>query len=80
MEITHLIKRDYTKESFQLYKITQAVLKAMRAVEHGAISDVMQFENSSLEMRDLPLGRESVFINRPLKIVRKVLNEAKKRS
>lgn len=45
----------------------------LRAVEHGAISDVMQFESSSLEMRDLPLGRDSVFINRPLKVVRKEL-------
>jgi len=50
---------------------SQAIL---RAVDHGAISDVMQFENSSLEMRDLPLSRESVFINRPLKVVRKDLN------
>ncbi len=50
---------------------SQAIL---RAVDHGAISDVMQFENSRLEMRDLPLGRESVFINRPLKIVRKELD------
>jgi len=50
---------------------SQAIL---RAVEHGAISDVMQFESSSLEMRDLPLGRDSVFINRPLKVVRKELD------
>jgi len=50
---------------------SQAIL---RAVDHGAISDVMQFENSKLEMRDLPLSRESVFINRPLKVVRKDLN------
>ncbi len=50
---------------------SQAIL---RAVEHGAISDVMQFESSSLEMRDLPLGRDSIFINRPLKVVRKELD------
>jgi trk/ktr system potassium uptake protein len=50
---------------------SQAIL---RAVKHGAISDVLQFENSSLEMRDLPLGRDSVFINRPLKLVRKELD------
>lgn len=50
---------------------SQAIL---RAVDHGAISDVMQFENSKLEMRDLPLSRESVFINRPLKVVRKDLD------
>ncbi len=46
MEITHLIKRDFTKESFQLYKITQAVLKAMRAVEHGDIDDAQKISDS----------------------------------
>ncbi|MDP5229345.1 MAG: ribonucleotide-diphosphate reductase subunit beta [Cellulophaga sp.] len=39
MEITHLIKRDSTKESFQLLKITNAILKAMTAVDHGTIED-----------------------------------------
>lgn len=61
--IDHIINPDI--------EASQAIL---RAVEHGAISDVMQFESSSLEMRDLPLGRDSVFINRPLKTVRKELD------
>jgi ribonucleoside-diphosphate reductase beta chain len=39
MEITHLIKRDFTKESFQLLKITSAILKAMTAVDHGTLGD-----------------------------------------
>ncbi|MBJ2176114.1 ribonucleotide-diphosphate reductase subunit beta [Aureibaculum sp. A20] len=46
MEITHLVKRDYTKESFQLYKITQAVFKAMRAAEHGDIDDAEKITES----------------------------------
>lgn len=51
MEITHLIKRDSTKESFQLLKITNAILKAMTAVDHGTIEDaerITQNVNSGL--------------------------------
>lgn len=39
MQITHLIKRDFTKKPFQLEKITDAILKAMTAVEHGGPGD-----------------------------------------
>jgi len=39
MQITHLIKRDFTKKPFQLHKITNAILKAMTAVEHGNLGD-----------------------------------------
>ncbi len=49
---------------------SQAVI---RALEYGARSDIMKFENGRIEMRDLPLGRDSVFINKPLKSVRKDL-------
>lgn len=46
----------------------------IRALEHGAISDVMKFVNGRIEMRDIPLGRDSVFINRPLKKIRNELD------
>lgn len=46
----------------------------IRALQQGARSDIMKFENGKIEMRDIPLGRESVFINRPLKTIRKELN------
>ncbi|MGD1947747.1 MAG: ribonucleotide-diphosphate reductase subunit beta, partial [Croceivirga sp.] len=39
MEITHITKRDFSTKPFELYKITNAVLKAMTAVEQGQISD-----------------------------------------
>ncbi|MEM1260637.1 MAG: ribonucleotide-diphosphate reductase subunit beta [Bacteroidota bacterium] len=39
MEITHITKRDFSTKPFELYKITNAVLKAMTAVEHGQMSD-----------------------------------------
>ncbi|MCD6123529.1 MAG: Trk system potassium transporter TrkA [Spirochaetales bacterium] len=44
------------------------------AIKYGARSDVMLFENVRLQMRDLTLGRQSLFINRPLSQVSKELN------
>lgn len=57
MQITHLIKRNSTKKPFQLFKITDAILKAMTAVEHGSLVDAEQIANnvheSLLERRAL---------------------------
>ena len=39
MQITHILKRDFTTKPFQLDKITNAVLKAMTAQEHGNLED-----------------------------------------
>ncbi len=39
MEIAHITKRDFSTQPFALYKITNAVLKAMTAVDHGQIAD-----------------------------------------
>lgn len=39
MEITHITKRDFSTKPFELFKITNAVLKAMTAVENGQMSD-----------------------------------------
>ncbi|MEM9143833.1 MAG: ribonucleotide-diphosphate reductase subunit beta [Bacteroidota bacterium] len=39
MEITYITKRDFSTQPFALYKITNAVLKAMTAVEHGQTAD-----------------------------------------
>ena len=39
MQITHLTKRDFSTQEFDLNKITNAILKAMTAVEHGQIND-----------------------------------------
>src|SRR6056297_1843645 len=55
MQITHLIKRDFTKKPFQLHKITNAILKAMTAVEHGNLGDAERISknvsNSLLERK-----------------------------
>ena len=46
MQITHLIKRDFTKKPFQLYKITEAVMKAMTAASHGGPNDAERIANN----------------------------------
>ena len=39
MQITHITKRDFSTQEFDLHKITNAILKAMTAVEHGQMND-----------------------------------------
>ncbi len=36
MEITHIVKRDFSTEKFNLDKISAAILKAMEAVGRGS--------------------------------------------
>lgn len=45
MEITHITKRDFSTKPFEPYKITNAVLKAMTAVEHGQMDDAQIITN-----------------------------------
>ncbi len=46
MEISHITKRDFSTKPFELYKITDAILKAMTAVEHGQLSDAQNIARS----------------------------------
>lgn len=39
MEITQVIKRDFTTKPFHLHKVTDAILKAMTAVESGGVAE-----------------------------------------
>lgn len=39
MEITQVIKRDFTTKPFHLHKVTNAISKAMTAVEMGGVAD-----------------------------------------
>ena len=39
MEITLITKRDFSTKPFELHKITDAIMKAMTAVEHGQTKD-----------------------------------------
>ncbi len=53
MEITHITKRDFSTRPFELYKITNAVMKAMTAVDHGQIQDAQQIaEKVHVELLD----------------------------
>ena len=45
MGITHVIKRDFTTKPFHFHKITNAILKAMTAVEHGNLEDAERISN-----------------------------------
>ena len=46
MEITYVIKRDFTTKPFHLEKITNAILKAMTAVEHGGLEDAERISDN----------------------------------
>ena len=39
MHISHITKRDFSTQTFDLNKITNAILKAMTAIDHGQIND-----------------------------------------
>jgi ribonucleoside-diphosphate reductase beta chain len=49
MEFKNVIKRDYSKEEFDLKKITEAVLKAMKSADHGDIVDATGISNGVYE-------------------------------
>lgn len=46
MEITHVVKRDFITKPFHLDKITDAILKAMTAVDHGGILDARKISTN----------------------------------
>src|SRR5690606_4923643 len=46
MEITYVIKRDFATRSFHLEKITDAILKAMTAVDHGGLLDAKKISGN----------------------------------
>ena len=57
MEITQVIKRDFTTKPFHLHKVTNAILKAMTAVELGGVADA---ERISANVYDGLLERKNV--------------------
>ena len=57
MQITHIIKRDYTSQPFDIHKITNAITKAMTAVDQGQISDAQPMAE---EVHDILLKRKSL--------------------
>lgn len=57
MEITHIIKRDFTTKSFHLDKITAAVLKAMSVISAGNQEDA---QNVAISVYKVLLERKEV--------------------
>lgn len=57
MEVTHIIKRDYSTSPFDPEKITHAVEKAMSAVGHGTRRDA---EVISMKVYETLLGRKEL--------------------
>ena len=55
MQILNIVKRDFSTDTFELPKITSAVLKAMNAVGHGGQSDA---DNIALSVYEELLGRK----------------------
>lgn len=49
MEITHVLKRDFSTKPFHLQKITDAILKAMNAAKQGAVEDAQRISEHVYE-------------------------------
>lgn len=47
----------------------------VRAIEHGAVSDIMFFQRSTVQMRNLPIGESELFVNRTLAEARRRLGK-----
>jgi trk system potassium uptake protein TrkA len=52
----------------------EAARAILRAVENGARSDVMLFDNKTFQIRDLILSRESLFFDRTLQDIRREMD------
>ena len=46
MEITQIVKRDFVTKPFHLDKITDAILKAMTAIDHGSLLDAKKISSN----------------------------------
>ena len=57
MEVTHIIKRDFSLKTFQLDKITEAIFKAMQASERGTREDA---QNIALNVYKILHSRKKV--------------------
>ncbi|WP_338732123.1 ribonucleotide-diphosphate reductase subunit beta [Mangrovimonas cancribranchiae] len=55
MEILHITKRNFSRKPFELSKITNAILKAMKAVNNGEAADAQLIANN---VHDVLLGRK----------------------
>ncbi|MCT4630964.1 ribonucleotide-diphosphate reductase subunit beta [Winogradskyella sp.] len=62
MQITLIQKRDFTTKPFQLSKITNAVLKAMTALDHGTLEDAERISKSVYDVLLKQKAKEAKYI------------------
>lgn len=62
MKINHITKRNFSTKPFELFKITDAILKAMETVEHGQLSDAQNIANKAHEALLERRGQDANYI------------------
>ncbi|MBC6996992.1 MULTISPECIES: ribonucleotide-diphosphate reductase subunit beta [Bacteroidota] len=62
MKISYIIKRDYTSQPFDLHKITNAIAKAMTAVDHGQVINAESIANQVYEVLLERTARDESYI------------------
>lgn len=62
MDILHIVKRDFTTKPFEISKITNAVLKAMTALEHGGLEDAENISKQVYNALMLQKEKDEAFI------------------
>lgn len=62
MEIQYIVKRDFTTKPFEISKITNAVLKAMTALEHGGLEDAEKISNQVYKALLAQKERDNSFV------------------
>lgn len=74
--IARISKFDYTAAGvldnnflgidFVVNPTVEAGRSILRTIQHGALSDIMFFQRSTVQMRDLPVGESALFVGRTL--------------
>ena len=63
---TNLLEKSFLGIDYIVNPSMEAAKNIISSIEHGAISDIMLFENTGLQMRNLAVSSGSVFENRKL--------------
>ncbi len=73
---TKMISNSFLGIDFVINPEIEAAKIISYAISHGARSDIMLFENSDLQMRNLSIRKDSVFIGQSLKSLRQSMDFA----
>lgn len=72
---SNLLKKNFLGIDFIVNPEVEAAKLIHNTVTLGASSDVMMFENTDVQIRNFVVNKSSFFYNKPLKKIRKILNE-----